>query len=85
MIITKFGETLESLISKKEIELNMKFVIQLGIQILKNLEHIHEAGFVYNDIRLRNIIIDEDSVKLIDYGNSLEYLDHNGVHILNIN
>ena len=41
------------------------------------------SGYVYNDIMLRNIIIDEDSVKLIDYGNSLEYLDHNGKHISN--
>lgn len=25
-------------------------------------------------------MIDEDSLKLIDYGNSLEILDHNGEH-----
>lgn len=55
----------------------------MSVQILKKLELIHEAGYVYNDLRLRNIIVDEDSVKLIDYGNSMEYLDHNGVHALN--
>jgi serine/threonine protein kinase len=32
---------------------------------------------------LRNIIIDDDSVKLIDYGSSLEYLDHDGKHFSN--
>jgi serine/threonine protein kinase len=55
----------------------------MGIQILKKLELIHNAGYVFNDLRLRNIIIDEDSVKLIDYGNSLEYMDHNGKHTSN--
>lgn len=44
---------------------------------------IHEAGYVYNDIRSRNIIVDAESVKLIDYGNCYEYLDHNGEHTLN--
>ena len=55
----------------------------MGIQILKKLELIHNAGYVYNDLRLRNIIIDEDSVKLIDYGNSLEYIDNDGKHSSN--
>ena len=38
---------------------------------------------MYNDIRLRNIIVHEDSIQLIDFGNSMEYLDPEGNHILN--
>ena len=38
---------------------------------------------MYNDIRLRNVIIDGDLVRLIDFGNAVEYLDCNGNHILN--
>lgn len=46
---------------------------------------IHETGYVYNDIRLRNLIIEHDSVKFIDYGNCQEYLDCDGEHFKNSN
>ena len=51
--------------------------------ILKNLEQIHEAGYVYNNIRPINVIIDEDTVKLIGFRNCQKYLNNKGKHILN--
>ena len=38
-------------------------------------------GYVYNDLDFKNIIVDTHSVQLIDFANSLEYLDNNGKHI----
>ena len=45
---------------------------------------IHETGFAYNDLRLRNIIIDADCIKLIDFGNCNEIYDFEGNHIQNL-
>lgn len=43
--------------------------------MLHNIKIIHEAGYVYNDIRPRNIIINNNCVKMIDFGKCIEYLD----------
>ena len=56
-------------------KLKFLYKIQLGIQILQSLKLVHEAGFVYNDLQPQNIIIGTDSVKLINFGNSIQYLD----------
>ena len=78
MITNKFGETIDKLLLRK----NKKkmFLIQLGIQLLQNIQ---QAGYVYNNLMLRNIIVDNHSVKLIDFGNSVEYIDENGKHYAN--
>ena len=51
--------------------------------MLRNLRLIHEAGYVYNGLRLENIFIDHGPVKLIDFGNSVEYMDCQGTHFKN--
>ena len=56
----------------------------MGIQVLYNLKLIHKAGYVYNDLMIRNIIVDSDSLKLIDFGNSMEFLDFKDQHYPNI-
>ena len=55
----------------------------MGIQILQSLKLIHETGYVYNDLKNRNIIIESDSVKLIDFGNCLEYMNSDDIHMDN--
>ena len=83
MITNKFGKTIDKLPILRKKKKNI-FLIQLGIQLLKNIQNIHQAGYVFNNLMLRNIIVDDHSVKLIDFGNCVEYRDENGKHYANL-
>ena len=68
-----------------------KTVLQIGIQLIDSLKIIHEAGYIYNDLKLDNIVIGDDvslphskqslyKVRLIDFGMSTKYLKEDGTH-----
>ena len=48
---------LQTLFDKKKY-FSEKSTYSLGIQLLNIFEQIHEAGFVYNDLKLDNLMID---------------------------
>ena len=59
---------------------------EIAQQILKCLEIVHHAGFVYNDLKPDNIMITLDdankiNVTLIDYGFLTKFQDKNSNHI----
>ena len=46
-----------------------KDIIQLGMQLVESAQSIHNAGYVHADIKLDNIMVDQQNkVFLIDYG-----------------
>jgi serine/threonine protein kinase len=51
-----------------------KHIIQIGIQLIESIESIHSAGYVHADIKLDNIMVDnQNKVYLIDYGCAQKY------------
>ena len=47
---------------------SFEFCKEMLINICKNLIFIHESGFVYNDLKLENIMVDsKGNIKLIDF------------------
>ena len=58
----------------------------MGISLLNSLSLIHDAGFVYNDLKLDNLVIGDASgsinnIRIIDYGLARKYVDPSGVHL----
>ena len=48
--------------------------IQIGIKILDEIEVVHGAGYVHNDLKLDNIIMsDAGFLKIIDFGFATKY------------
>lgn len=96
IIMPRYGKTLENYFYKVDLKLSNISVYNIGIQILNNLEIIHKAGYVYNDLKLDNIMLDfqaplpktyTDSncfknikMRLIDYGFVTKYVSK-GKHI----
>ena len=58
-------------------------------KLIEALKVLHESGFIYNDLKLDNIMIHRDSdsqdddfnLVLIDYGFATEYLNNFGDHL----
>jgi serine/threonine protein kinase len=55
-------------------------VLDIGIQLIKAIEILHENGFTHNDLKLENIMIkgsgksgSENNVVVIDYGYAKRY------------
>ena len=61
----------------------------MGISLLDSLSIIHNAGYIYNDLKLDNLVIGDapgstdnlHKIRIIDYGFAKKYVDHSGVHL----
>lgn len=82
----KYHQNLASFLKEKKA--SVKFVFELGIQLLNSLECLHSSGYIYNDLKHSNIMIDLDNkneldVTLIDFSHTTKYLDMKDNHISN--
>ena len=85
----KLGKTLHYYFHQRSEPFSLKTVCQIGIKILEQLKCIHETGFVYNDLKLENIMVGDrfnspsslHQIKLIDFGLATKFIDKNGDHI----
>lgn len=68
---------------------SVRSVLKMGISLLNSLSLIHDAGYIYNDLKLDNLVVGEaygsenklDRIRIIDYGLARKYLDSNGDHL----
>ena len=65
------GVSLQSLISQKR-HFKVREVIELTLKLCDILKYLHANGVLHNDIKPDNIIYDNNTIKLIDYGNAGE-------------
>lgn len=65
------------------------FIFKVIKKLLTALEITHDAGYIYNDIKIENIMIHsgknkhEPKLILVDYGMAQKYTDENGNHLDN--
>jgi len=62
------GESIKNILKRKNTDL--KEVLKLGVILLNILEEIFKEGYIYNDIKLENFLIDKRSKKVVfvDFG-----------------
>jgi serine/threonine protein kinase len=79
MVIDLYGKSLQDLIDKK-LNLSLKTVLQIGVNILNILMKIHDIGFIHRDIKPENFLLTLDKptkICLIDFGLSKLYIINN--------
>ena len=54
----RYGRDLFDYIHKEKVTLSSASIFNLGLKLLDILELIHSSGYVYNDLKLENIVID---------------------------
>ena len=69
-----------------------KTTLQVGIQLLDSIKMIHQTRFLYNDLKLNNIVVGDaeelpnqtkslHKIRVIDFGLAQRYHDADGNHI----
>lgn len=56
-IMPRFGLNLEQYFDQQNRTLSKASVYGLGIKVLSILEQIHSSGYIYNDLKLDNLLI----------------------------
>lgn len=89
IIMEKLGHTLQHYFYKRQKAFSLKTVCQIGIKLIEIIKQIHDIGYVYNDLKLDNILIGDQhsnlnsmhEIKLIDFGFATKFVDQNGNHL----
>lgn len=58
VVMPRYGKNLHDLFHEMNYRFTKEQTCTLGIQILNILENIHGAGYVFNDLKLENLLFD---------------------------
>lgn len=64
----KPGYTVEEMLFKQKRRFSETEIFHIGLELIKIVKYLHHKGVVHRDIRIPNVIIDGDSVYLVDFG-----------------
>ncbi|MDO3411307.1 winged helix-turn-helix transcriptional regulator [Saccharibacillus sp. CPCC 101409] len=62
------GRTLEDLIFEEGRVFGEDDCLAWALELLDRVDHVHERGYVHLDIRIPNVMMDDDGLHLIDFG-----------------
>ena len=62
----RLGCNLEHYFEKLGYRINSKTILRLSIKILSLLECVHEAGYIFNDLKLDNIMTSLNDISCLD-------------------
>jgi len=73
------GKTFEQLIFDEEIMYSELEAFQVGNELLQIVNWLHQRGIVHRDMRIPNVLLDGDHLRLIDFGLARRF-EANKVH-----
>ncbi|WP_379136188.1 serine/threonine protein kinase [Paenibacillus sp. sgz500958] len=62
------GKTLEDLIFEEQRVIGERECLHWTLMLMDRVSHIHERGFVHLDLRIPNVIVQEQEIVVIDFG-----------------
>ena len=57
MIMPRYGQNLEYISYKMGLKLSRQSIYDIGTAMLTTLESVHKAGYVFNDLKLDNLMV----------------------------
>ena len=86
MAIQLLGPSLRNIKEKHILPIPYETVLEIGIQMVKRLEILHNKGLIHRDIKPDNFLIglnnEKKRIYLIDFGFCKKFILDNGSHIL---
>lgn len=64
----KAGMTFEDLLFKQGRQFSRQEFYYLGMQLIRIIKYLHQRGIVHRDIRIPNILVDQEEIYLLDFG-----------------
>jgi serine/threonine-protein kinase len=64
----KCGDTIESMLFKQKHRFSDFEIFIIGKQLIEIIEYLHEKGIVHRDIRIPNVLVNNNMVSLVDFG-----------------
>ena len=58
LVMPRLGMNLHDFFKERNSDYTEKSICSLGIQLINILEKMHTAGFIYNDLKLDNLLLD---------------------------
>jgi serine/threonine protein kinase len=85
LVCEALGKSLQDLLIKCGNRFSLKTIIMIAFQILNRIQHLHENNYIHRDIKPSNFLIGigdkKDTIYLVDFGLSKDFIDENGNHI----
>ena len=97
MVMPRYGINLENYFHHVGKEFSQNTVIAIGKSLVSSLESIHNAGYIFNDLKPDNILFDYPAkipkffyagnalkyskLHIIDFGFAQKYIDGNKYHL----
>ena len=57
VLMPRYGHNLEYITHKMSYKLSKTTILDIGTAMLMNLETVHKAGYVFNDLKLENLMV----------------------------
>ena len=71
----RYGDNIENVFASHNKQMSLSSIVCLGIQLLNILEYVHKAGYVYNDLKPDNLMIDYNC-RVADYQNKVNIFEN---------
>ena len=81
--MNEFGKNLDDYFEKANGCFSKKTIFQIGIRLIDILSKVHDAGYIYNDLKLANILVGNhkgsssslNELRLCDFGFASKFID----------
>jgi serine/threonine protein kinase len=87
MIMDLLGPSLDKFFKTCDKRLNLQTTLNIGIQMIERIEYVHSHKILHRDIKPNNFLLgrfnkrfDDDTVYIVDFGLSKEFVDETGEH-----